>query len=92
MTNPNAYNDEAVIRLGVECIEDMTRDYLSRHSGRDLESYRRFLRHFLAYHSWLRSAVDPDEIIGCMERVRQEKLRNSPEYRRQFTDLEEQTE
>lgn len=75
------FNDEAVIRLGEECIEDLTKEYLARHSDVDLHSYKMFLRHFLATESWLRSAVDPDEIIDCMERVRQEKLRNNASYR-----------
>lgn len=75
------YNDEGVVRLGVKCIEDMTKEYLSRHNETTLESYRRYLRHFLTYDSWLRSAVDPDEIIACMERVRQERMRTDKEYR-----------
>lgn len=78
---PEDYNDEAVIRLGERCIEDMTIEYLSRHGENDLQSYRNFLKHHLSENSWLRSAVDADEIIDCMERVRQERLRESEEYR-----------
>lgn len=80
------YNDEAVIRLGEACIEAMTVEYLARHSGTDLESYRRFLRHNLSTSHWLRSAVDPEEVIGCMERVRNEKLRTDENYRKQFIE------
>ena len=75
------YNDEAVIRLGIRCMEDMTEEYLNRHSSVDLASYRNFLRRFLTYDSWLRSAVDPDEVIDCMERVRKEKLRTDDRYK-----------
>ena len=86
MTKPEDYNDEGVIRLGVKCIEDMTREYLSRHSRIDLASYQAFLHHHLQNDSWLRSIVDADEIIGCMERVRQEKLRTDKEYQAQWFD------
>ena len=78
MTN---YNDEAVIRLGERCIADMTEEYLARHTKNDLASYRHYLKKHLSTDSWLRSAVDPDEIIDCMDRVRQEKLRNDEAYR-----------
>lgn len=75
------YNDEAVVRLGIRCVEDMTEEYLSRHSKLDLASYRHYLKRHLSQDSWLRSVVDPDEIIACMERVRQEKLKSDEEYR-----------
>ena len=67
MCNVADYNDEGVIRLGEKCIEDLTNEYLARHNGNDLESYRRYLRRFLP-NSWLRTVVDPDELIDCMER------------------------
>lgn len=75
------YNDEAIIRLGVKCMEDLTETYLSKHNELTLQSYRRYLKHFLANESWLRSAVDPDEVIDCMERVRKEKLRTDEQYK-----------
>lgn len=88
MCNVADYNDEGVIRLGEKCIEDLTNEYLARHNGNDLESYRRYLRRFLP-NSWLRTVVDPDELIDCMERVRQEKLRNDPQYRAIYYDEKE---
>lgn len=75
------YNDEAVIRLGMRCIEDLTEEYLARHGELDLQSYRLYLKRHLNTECWLRSVIDPDEIIECMERVRQEKLRTDAEYR-----------
>ena len=86
MDNYADYNDEAVIRLGARCIEAMTEEYLSRHTTADLESYRHFLRHHLQTECWLRSAVDPDEILDCMERVRQKKLKTDAKYREQFQE------
>ena len=86
MTKPEDYNDEGVIRLGIKCIEQMTDEYLSKHTKKDLASYQIFLVHQLTYCHWLRSAVDPVEIIGCMERVRQEKLRTDKEYQAQWFD------
>ena len=80
------YNDEAVIRLGIKCIEDMTEEYLSRHTKADLESYRNYLKRHLSQSCWLRSVVDPDEILACMERVRQEKLQNDSYYRQKCID------
>lgn len=79
------YNDEAVIRLGEACIEAMTEEYLTKHSDTDLESYRNVLRHTLKTH-WLRSAIDSEEVIGCMERVRKEKLRTDESYKNQFIE------
>ena len=88
MTNPvEDYNDEGVIRLGVKCMEQMTEEYLSKHTDRDLKSYRTFLKNQLTYNHWLRSIVDPDEILDCMERVRQEKLRTDKEYADQWIDF-----
>ena len=84
--NPEAYNDEAVIRLGVKCIEQMTDEYLSKHNGTDLWSYKHFLLKQLTYNHWLRSAIDPEEVIGCMERVRQEKLRTDKAYQSEWQD------
>lgn len=75
------YNDEAIIRLGIKCVEDMTEEYLARHNKADLESYKHFLKRHLTSECWLRSVVDADEVIACMERVRQEKLKNDEEYR-----------
>ena len=86
MTKPEQYNDEGVIRLGEKCIEQMTDEYLSKYTKRDLASYQAFLFHQLTYCHWLRSAVDPVEIIGCMERVRQEKLRADKDYADQWID------
>lgn len=80
------YNDEAVLRLGIKCIEDMTEEYLSRHSQQDLDSYKHYLKRHLSQDSWLRSMVDPDEIIACMDRVRQEKIENDLEYRAKCLD------
>lgn len=80
------YNDEAVVRLGIKCIEDMTEEYLSRHSQLDLESYRLYLKRHLSSDCWLRSMVDPDEVIACMDRVRQAKLKNDEEYRALCSD------
>ena len=89
MTNPvEDYNDEGVIRLGVKCMEQMTEEYLSKHTDRDLKSYRTFLKNQLTYNHWLRSIVDPDEILDCMERVRQEKLRTDKEYKAQWYEME----
>lgn len=87
MTKPEDYNDEGVIRLGVKCMEDMTREYISRHSKTDLVSFQNFLRNFLTNDSWLKSIVDPEEIIDCMERVRQERLRTDKEYADQWIDF-----
>ena len=75
------YNDEAVIRLGMKCIEELTEEYLSRHSKPDLESYKNYLKRHLSNDCWLRSVLDADEVIKCMDRVRQEKLRNDEVYR-----------
>ena len=75
------YNDEAVVRLGIKCIEDMTDEYLARHSENDLQSYRLYLKRHLASDCWLRSVVDADEVLACMDRVRQKKLKNDEEYR-----------
>lgn len=86
------YNDEAVIRLGIKCIEDLTEEYLSRHSKPDLESYKNYLKRHLANECWLRSVLDADEVIKCMERVRQEKLRNDEVYRALCTDGKEEGE
>jgi len=80
------YNDEAIIRLGIRCIEDMTEEYLSRHSKPDLDSYRHYLKKHLSNNCWLRTAVDADEILACMERVRQEKLKTEEDYRAKCTD------
>lgn len=82
----SGYNDEAVIRLGMKCIEDMTEEYLSRHTELDRESYKHYLKRHLSENSWLRSVVDPDELIACMERVRQEKLKTDFEYRAKCPD------
>ena len=81
-------NDEGVIRLGIKCIEAMTEEYLDKHNKATLDSYRNFLKYQLTYCSWLRSAVDPDEILDCMERVRQEKLRNDASYKAQWYENE----
>ena len=75
------FNDEAVIRLGIKCIEELTEEYLSRHSAPDLESYKRYLKKHLASECWLRSALNPDDVIACMDRVRQEKLKTDEVYR-----------
>lgn len=75
------YNIEAVIRLGEKCIEDMTEEYLSRHTDIDLLSYRIYLKRHLSSECWLRSVIDADEIISCMDRVRQDKLKNDEAYR-----------
>lgn len=88
MTKPQDYNDEGVIRLGVKCVEQMTEEYLSKHTRRDLSSYQAFLVNQLTYCHWLRSIVDPVEIIGCMERVRQEKLKTDKEYQAQWYEME----
>ena len=88
MTKPEDYNDEGVIRLGVKCMEQMTEEYLSKHTRRGLSSYQAFLVHQLTYCHWLRSIVDPDEILDCMERVRQEKLRTDKEYKAQWYEME----
>lgn len=80
MNNPE-YNDEAVIRLGIKCIEDLTEEYLARHSAIDLKSYQLYLKRHLSNECWLRSVIDPDEIIACMDRVREEKLKTDAEYR-----------
>ena len=76
----NDFNDEAVIRLGERCIEDLTEEYLARHSANDLESFKNYLKSHLA-DSWLRSVVDADEVIACMDRVRQEKIDTDSYYR-----------
>ena len=89
MTNPvEDYNVEGAIRLGVKCMEQMTEEDLSKHTDRDLKSYRTFLKNQLTYNHWLRSIVDPDEILDCMERVRQEKLRTDKEYKAQWYEME----
>jgi len=88
MITAEDYNVEGAIRLGVKCMEQMTEEYLSKHSDRDLKSYRTFLRNQLTYNHWLRSIVDPDEILDCMERVRQEKLRTDEEYKAQWYETE----
>ena len=88
MITTEDYNVEGAIRLGVKCMEQMTEEYLSKHSDRDLKSYRTFLRNQLTYNHWLRSIVDPDEILDCMERVRQEKLRTDEEYKAQWYETE----
>lgn len=88
MITAEDYNVEGAIRLGVKCMEQMTEEYLSKHSDRDLKSYRTFLKNQLTYNHWLRSIVDPDEILDCMERVRQEKLRTDEEYRAQWYEME----
>ena len=88
MITAEDYNVEGVIRLGVKCMEQMTEEYLSKHSDRDLKSYRTFLKNQLTYNHWLRSIVDPDEILDCMERVRQEKLRTDKEYKAQWYEME----
>lgn len=88
MITAEDYNVEGAIRLGVKCMEQMTEEYLSRHSDRDLKSYRTFLKNQLTYNHWLRSIVDPDEILDCMERVRQEKLRTDKEYKAQWYEME----
>lgn len=76
----NDYNDEAVIRLGEKCIEHLTEEYLARHSENDLESFKNYLKSHLA-DSWLRAVVDADEVIACMQRVRQEKIDTDSCYR-----------
>lgn len=81
-----SYNDEAIIRLGIKCIEDMTEEYLSRHNKLDLLSYRHYLKRHLTSECWLRSVVDADEIISCMDRVREEKLKNDEAYRAKCSD------
>lgn len=86
MVSARDYNDEGVIRLGVKCIEQMTDEYLSKHNGADLWSYKHFLLKQLTYNHWLRSAIDPEEVIGCMERVRQEKLRTDKDYQSEWQD------
>lgn len=88
MITAEDYNVEGAIRLGVKCMEQMTEEYLSKHSDRDLKSYRTFLKNQLTYNHWLRSIVDPDEILDCMERVRQEKLRTDKEYKAQWYEME----
>ena len=88
MITAEDYNVEGVIRLGVKCMEQMTEEYLSKRSDRDLKSYRTFLKNQLTYNHWLRSIVDPDEILDCMERVRQEKLRTDKEYKAQWCETE----
>ena len=88
MITTEDYNVEGAIRLGVKCMEQMTEEYLSKHSDRDLKSYRTFLKNQLTYNHWLRSIVDPDEILDCMERVRQEKLRTDEEYKAQWYETE----
>lgn len=88
MITAEDYNVEGAIRLGVKCMEQMTEEYLSKHSDRDLKSYRTFLKNQLTYNHWLRSIVDPDEILDCMERVRQEKLRTDEEYKAQWCEME----
>lgn len=88
MITAEDYNVEGAIRLGVKCMEQMTEEYLSKHSDRDLKSYRAFLKNQLTYNHWLRSIVDPDEILDCMERVRQEKLRTDEEYKAQWYETE----
>lgn len=88
MITAEDYNVEGAIRLGVKCMEQMTEEYLSKHSDRDLQSYRTFLKNQLTYNHWLRSIVDPDEILDCMERVRQEKLRTDEEYKAQWYETE----
>ena len=88
MITAEDYNVEGAIRLGVKCMEQMTDEYLSKHSDRDLKSYRTFLKNQLTYNHWLRSIVDPDEILDCMERVRQEKLRTDKEYKAQWYEME----
>lgn len=86
MANPEAEElcTEGVIRLGIKCMEDMTREYLSKHTEQELISYQNYLKYQLTFCHWLRSIVDPDEVIGCMERVRKEKLRTDEEYREQW--------
>lgn len=71
----NDYNDEGIVRLGIKCIEAMTDEYISRQDGIELESYRSFLKYHLTNDSWLRSIVDPDEIIAIMERVRRQSIK-----------------
>ena len=88
MITAEDYNVEGAIRLGVKCMEQMTEEYLSKHSDRELKSYRTFLKNQLTYNHWLRSIVDPDEILDCMERVRQEKLRTDKEYKAQWYEME----
>ncbi len=88
MITAEDYNVEGAIRLGVKCMEQMTEEYLSKHNDRDLKSYRTFLKNQLTYNHWLRSIVDPDEILDCMERVRQEKLRTDEEYKAQWYETE----
>ena len=85
------YNDEAVIRLGIKCIEDLTEEYLARHSKPDLDSYRAYLKRHLASECWLRSALNPDDVIACMDRVRREKLKNDEVYRAICQEEEEGT-
>lgn len=88
MVSARDYNDEGVIRLGVKCMEQMTEEYLSKHTKRNLASYQAFLFHQLTYCHWLRSIVDPNDVISYMERVRQEKLRTDEEYKAQWYEME----
>ena len=81
MITAEDYNVEGAIRLGVKCMEQMTEEYLSKHSDRDLKSYQAFLKNQLTYNHWLRSIVDPEQVIACMDRVRNDKIRNDAEYR-----------
>lgn len=77
----DSYNTEAVIKLGEKCIEDMTAEYLARYSEPERISYQHYLKRHLASDCWLRSVVDPDEIIACMDRVRRERLKNDEAYK-----------
>lgn len=78
---PQDINDEGMVRLGEKCMEDMTREYISRHSKADLESYKTFLRGNLTYRHWLRSIIDPEKTIACMDRIRNDKIRHDAAYR-----------
>ena len=81
VTRPEQVHDEGMLRLGEKCIEDMTREYIKKHSSRDVESYKSYLRHNLTYEHWLHSIIDPEQVIACMDRVRNDKLRTDAEYR-----------
>lgn len=82
VTKPEQVHDEGMLRLGEKCIEDMTREYISRHSKADLESYKIFLKNNLTYRHWLHSVIDPEQVIACMDRIRNDKIRNDADYRR----------
>lgn len=81
VVKPKDLNDEGVVRLGEKCIEDMTREYISKHNKADLESFKVYLKGNLTTRHWLRSIIDPEKAIACMDRVRNDKIRNDAEYR-----------